>query len=146
MQQTTNPHAPVSSHESNVFDQTPASTCRYAKTYTGGGVSPPPPYGVPEKHGHPAMMMPPLQMGLPALVAQPAVTGSDDGGSMHTVPIQLSDGCTPEDGLQPHSTVSSDAGKFSLLKGVENKVLCHLLSVKMCRGCTELATCANAAD
>ena len=75
----------------------------------------------------PTPVMPPAQMGMPAaMVAHPPVTGSDDGGSMHTAPMPLSDGCAHEDGMQPHSTVSSDAAKSSLLKGGEHKVGCDL--------------------
>ena len=89
---------------------------------------PGPPYeGAPGKPGHP-QMMPQAQMGMPAaMTAHPPVAGSDDGGSMHTAPMPLSDGCTHEDGIQPHSTVSSDAGKSSMLKGGEHKVCRDLL-------------------
>lgn len=100
---------------------TSACKCRYAKTYTGGTMPPLHYEGVPGKNGQ-SPMMPPVQMDMPAMVAHPPVTGSDDGGSMHTAPMPLSDGCTNDDGMQPHSTVSSDAGKSSLLKGGEHKV------------------------
>jgi hypothetical protein len=86
---------------------------------------PPPPQfeGMPGKHGHPPMM-PPVQMGPAGMVAPGHTpgTGSDDGGSMHTAPLQLSEGGTNDDGLQPHSTVSSDAGKSGLVKGGDHKV------------------------
>jgi hypothetical protein len=100
------------------------SSCfrRYAKSYTGGVPAPPAPHEGMSGKPVQSPMMSPVHMGMPAMVSQPPGTVSDDGGSMHTAPMPLSDGCTNDDATQPHSTVSSDAGKSSLNKGAEHKV------------------------